>query len=90
MISKEGKNKMNRRSASNLVPRTEEELIETLKAAIDAVNLCSEELSKQDIFVYIRPASRASNQGDRIELYDIVLHRSLFDKEITTKGKTSR
>ena len=81
---------MVKRRTSNPGVRPHEILIQQLKDAVEAVNTCSAELEKEDIFVHMRSATGVSNRGDRIELYGLILHKSLLDNDSNLKERTDR
>ena len=57
-------------------------LVDQLKEAIETVNRCSEELStRHSVYIYLRQLTREPKQGDRIELSDAILHKSVIEKD---------
>jgi hypothetical protein len=57
----------------------DQQLIDRVKSAIETINQCSDQLAANDIFLYIRTVSKkTSYEGDHIELYDVILHKSLL------------
>lgn len=56
----------------------DQQLIDRIKSAVETINQCSDQLASNNIFVYMKVMSRDSNKGDRIELYDAILHKSLL------------
>ena len=56
-------------------------LVDQVKAAVETVNRCSEELAKDhSVYIYLRPLAQESKQGDRIEFFDAIMHKSVIEK----------
>lgn len=60
----------------------EQRLIQRLAEAVAEVNECSELLSKENIYVHIMHLGREAHSGDRIELRDVLLHKSLLREKL--------
>lgn len=57
----------------------DQQLIDRIKAAVETINQCSDQLAANDIYVYLRTTSKKTSlQGDNVELYDVILHKSLL------------
>lgn len=57
----------------------DQQLVDRIKSAVETINQCSEQLAANNVFVYLRiPSKTSSHKGDQVELYDIILHKSLL------------
>lgn len=68
---------------------SDQDLIDQLRAAIQEVNRCSEQLAKERIFAYFRLMTRGPDQGDRIEMYDLILYKSLLADQKKSPKETA-